>query len=233
MINGSTVFAVIPARRDSKRLPKKNILSLANKPLIMWTIEAGLGSKYIDKVVVSSNDSQILKLSKESGTDILERPEEISNDDSSSYSAVEHAIRTIEVEYDYTILLQPTSPLRTSQHIDEAFEILIDKNADSVVSVCEDEHCPLWSNTLSKDLNMKNFIIDDIKNKRSQDLPKYYRLNGAIYIAKTKQLLYEKTFFIKDKIFAYKMLQENSIDIDTIFDFKLAEIILSFEKVLV
>ena len=122
-----------------------------------------------------------------------------------------------------SIVLQPTSPLRNEKHIDEAIELLEEKQADAIVSVCEMDHSPLWSNTLPKDGNMNNFLRDEVLNKRSQDLEKYYRLNGAIYICKTDKLLENKSFFLKDNIFAYIMDRKSSIDIDEEIDFLFAE----------
>ena len=129
--------------------------------------------------------------------------------------------------YNYIILLQPTSPLRASSHIDEAIELLDSKNADAIVSVCKVEHNPLWSNILPKDGSMKDFLHNDILNKRSQDLDVYYRLNGAIYICNVDKLKEEQAFFLKDNIFAYEMNGKSSIDIDEEIDFKLAKTLLS------
>ena len=220
-----TFLAIIPARGGSKRLPRKNILDLCGKPLISWSIEAALKSKYISKVVVSSDDEEILNISSNFGADIIKRPYELANDTATTFDAVKHTIDNFE-NYDYIVLLQPTSPLRNEKHIDEAIELLEEKQADAIVSVCEMDHSPLWSNTLPKDGNMSNFLKDEILNKRSQDLEKYYRLNGAIYICKTEKLIENKSFFLKDNIFAYKMDRESSIDIDEEIDFKIAEILI-------
>jgi CMP-N,N'-diacetyllegionaminic acid synthase len=226
MYKDKTFLAIIPARGGSKRLPRKNVLALSGKPLIAWSIEAATQSLYIDKVLVTSDDDEILLLSKEFGAETLKRPEMLANDTATTFDAIKHAIENTQ-NYDYIILLQPTSPLRTTKHIDEAIEFLEFKNADAVVSVCEMEHTPLWSNTLPEDANMSAFLREDLKNKRGQDLPTYYRLNGAIYICKTQRFLKEETFFIKDKIFAYKMQKQNSIDVDEAIDLKLAEVLLS------
>ena len=215
-------LAIIPARGGSKRLPRKNILDLCGKPLISWSIEAALKSKYISKVVVSSDDEEILNISSNFGADIIKRPYELANDTATTIDAIKHTIDNFE-NYDYIVLLQPTSPLRDEKHIDEAIELLQAKNADAIVSVCEMDHSPLWSNTLPQDGNMNHFLKDEILNKRSQDLEKYYRLNGAIYICKTENLLEEKSFFLKENIFAYVMDRESSIDIDEEIDFKIAE----------
>ena len=222
MYKNKTFLAIIPARGGSKRLPRKNILELAEKPLIAWTIEAAIKSNIIDKIIVTSDDDEILNISKEYGSEIIKRPKYLSSDTATSFDAIKHTIENTE-EYDYIILLQPTSPLRTEKHIIEAIELLEDKNAKAVVSVCEMDHSPLWSNTLPKDLNMNGFLRDEILNKRSQDLEEYYRLNGAIYICKTNKLLENKGFFLKENIYAYKMDRESSIDIDEEIDFIIAK----------
>ena len=176
-------LAIIPARGWSKRLPKKNILELHEKPLIAYTIESALKSKYINKVVVSSDDDETLEISKSFGAEFIKRPGELASDTATTFDAIKHTIDNLE-EYEYVVLLQPTSPLRNEKHIDEAIEFLEEKQADAIVSVCEMDHSPLWSNTLPKDGNMNNFLRDEVLNKRSQDLEKYYRLNGAVYICK-------------------------------------------------
>ena len=217
-----TFLAIIPARGGSKRLPRKNILDLCGKPLISWSIEAALKSKYISKVVVSSDDEEILNISSNFGADIIKRPCELASDTATTFDAIKHTIDNLE-EYEYVVLLQPTSPLRNEKHIDEAIEFLEEKQADAIVSVCEMDHSPLWSNTLPKDGNMNNFLRDEVLNKRSQDLEKYYRVNGAVYICKTDKLLENKSFFLKDNIFGYIMDRKSSIDIDEEIDFLFAQ----------
>ncbi|HUH42317.1 MAG TPA: acylneuraminate cytidylyltransferase family protein [Sulfurimonas sp.] len=223
MYKDKTFLAVIPARGGSKRLPRKNVLDLCGKPLIGWSIEAGMKNKYIDKVIVSSDDEEILKISKEYGADVLKRPSELANDTATTFDTIAQVINNVK-KYDYVVLLQPTSPLRNEKHIDEAIELLESKDADAVVSVCEMDHSPLWSNTLDKSLSMESFLKDEVLNKRSQDLEKFYRLNGAIYICKTDKLLEEKSFFLKENIFAYKMDKECSVDIDEEIDLRIAEV---------
>lgn len=222
LYKNKTFLAIIPARGGSKRLPRKNILDLQGKPLIAWSIEAALKSGYIDRVIVTSDDEEILQIAKQYGSDTIKRPNELSSDTATSFDAIKHTIENVE-HFDYIVLLQPTSPLRTSQHIDEAIEQLHDKNADAIISICEMDHSPLWSNTLPDDGNMSSFLRDEVKNKRSQDLDIYYRLNGAIYICKTDRLLDEKSFFIENDIYAYKMGRKSSIDIDEEIDFIIAD----------
>jgi len=227
MINGKTILAIIPARGGSKRLPNKNILELDGKPLIAWSIEEGLKSKYIDKVVVSSDSEDILNISKKFGADIVKRPDKLASDTATSFDAVKHTIENVDGKFDFVILLQPTSPLRTQKHIDEAFILMSKKKADAIISISELDHSPLLSNTLPNDGSMDNFLNKSLINKRSQDLKKYYYLNGAVYICKVDVLMKEKTFFINDNIFAYKMGRENSVDIDNITDFRFAEYLMT------
>lgn len=225
MYKGKSFLAIIPARGGSKRLPRKNILNLNSKPLIAWSIEAGLNSKYIDKVIVTSDDTEILDISKQFGAVTIKRPVELASDVATTFDTLKHTIDNFE-KYDYIVLLQPTSPLRDEKHIDEAIELLLSKKADAIVSVCEMDHSPLWSNKLGDSLSMVGFIKDEVLNKRSQDLEIYYRLNGAIYICDTKKLLETKTLLLKSNIYAYEMDRRNSVDIDSDLDFLLSEILI-------
>ena len=226
MFDTTTFLAIIPARGGSKRLPKKNLLELNGKPLIAYTIEAGLKSKYIDTVVVSSDNDKILEVSTYYGADTLKRPASLATDIANTNEMISHVLEKVQ-GFDFIVLLQPTSPLRNSVHIDEAIEYLLKKEADAIISVCEVEHSPLWSNVLPKDKSMSGFLKEDDEDKRSQDLETYYRLNGAIYICRVDRFLIEKKLFLKDNIFAYRMSKKYSVDIDDIFDFKLAEIFLA------
>jgi len=232
VINNKRILAVIPARGGSKRLPRKNVLNFAGKPLIAWSIEAALQSKYIDRVVVSTDDNEIAKVSKQYGADVpFMRPPELARDAATSIDTVLDAIRQLENMgdvYHYVLLLQPTSPLRGVKDIDGAV-LQLDSRIDSaVVSVCESEHSPAWSNTLPEDRSMVGFISEDLVNIRSQDLPNYYRLNGAVYISSIDVLtsMSSPSFLQQDKVSAFVMPQERSIDIDSIQDFRLAQITL-------
>ncbi|WP_461634102.1 acylneuraminate cytidylyltransferase family protein [Labilibaculum euxinus] len=227
------ILAIIPARGGSKRLPRKNILPLAGKPLIAWSIEAAQKSAYVTDVLVSTDDIEIASIAKDYGAWVpFLRPQNLSTDTSSSYDVVEHTINFCEKlnkSYDLVLLLQPTSPLRCAEDIDAAVNLLNSKSADAVISVCEAEHSPIWSNTLPDNLNMDLFENEKYRDIRSQDLPTYYRLNGAIYLLKTERLLTEKSFSLNRNTFAYVMKQERSIDIDTKLDFCIAETILNYK----
>lgn len=227
MYGNKRFLAIIPARGGSKRIPRKNILDLGGKPLIAWTIEAALKSHYIDNVIVTSDEDEILSIARESGVSTIRRPTELATDTAGTFDTLVHTLQNTSPRYDYIVLLQPTSPLRGSNHIDEAIEMLISKNADAVISVCPVDHSPLWSNTLPADGSMQNFLRDDVRNRRSQDLEPYYRLNGAIYICDTEKLLEEKTLFLNHNIFAYVMDRKHSVDIDEPIDLILADILIN------
>lgn len=222
-------LTIIPARGGSKRLPKKNILDLKGKPLISYTIEAAINSEKLKDIYVSSDSDEILTLARNYNCNTLKRPDSLATDSATTFDAAKHLIDNISKKYEYLVLLQPTSPLRNEMHINDAVDLIENNNIDSVVSVCEVDHSPLWCNTLSKNNSMDNFISEDIKNNRSQDLEKYYRLNGAIYICRITRLLEDKTFLFKDNILAYIMNRMSSIDIDEEIDFIIAKSILEYE----
>ncbi|GAA65010.1 N-acylneuraminate cytidylyltransferase [Pseudoalteromonas sp. BSi20311] len=229
MNSKKTILAIIPARGGSKRLPGKNILPLAGKPMINWSIEAAKNIPSISRVVVSTDCEVIANIARTAGGEVpFLRPASISSDKSSSLDLVYHALEYFKGKgeyFDYVLLLQPTSPLRSSDDIEGAINLLNTKSADSVISVCECEHSPLWANTLDDSLSLKNFLPKHVQNIRSQDLPQYYRLNGAIYLAKVEQFLKEGVFMTGNSV-AYKMDRHSSVDIDTKLDFIIAETIL-------
>lgn len=227
MFEGKTFLAIIPARGGSKRLPRKNVLDLAGKPLIAWTIEAAKNSKYLDHFIVSTDDKETTKVSRKYGAEVLTRPSELATDIANSVDVVLHGIGSQNKSYDYVVLLQPTSPLRTARHIDEAIKLLMEKKANAVISVCEVEHSPLWANTLPEDGSMDNFIRDEMKDKRSQDLPVFFQLNGAIYIVNAIQFKQSKNFIQERRSYAYIMSRKDSVDIDTDFDFKLVSLLIN------
>ncbi len=226
MINGRKILALIPARGGSKGIPQKNIKILNGKPLIAWTIETALQSKYIDHIVVSTDNEKIATISKQFKASVpFLRPKELAQDDSKSIDAILHCINWLKgnnEEYDILILLQPTSPLRISTDIDKSIEILFEKKADSIVSVCKTEHNPLWSNTLPSDRRMNEFLKKDLINTNRQRLPEFYRLNGAVYAAWIYYVVNNLSFF-GENTFAYIMPAERSVDVDSYIDFEFCE----------
>ena len=234
MIGSGRLLALIAARGGSKRLPRKNVLNLAGKPLIAWSIEAGLRSKYVDRVIVSTDDEEIAEISKYYGADVpFMRPMELSRDTTSSMDVILHSIRTLEKNgdrYEYLLLLQPTSPLRTEHHIDEAVKFLAEKAADGVIGVTEIEHPIEWTNKLPENLSMDGFIPEENQGKPYQDFPQRYRINGAIYLYKVSAIMMGDGVFLKEGAYAYKMDQMDSIDIDTQDDFLIAEALMAHSQ---
>jgi N-acylneuraminate cytidylyltransferase/CMP-N,N'-diacetyllegionaminic acid synthase len=223
------VLYIIPARGGSKGLPGKNSKDLAGKPMIAYSILAALNSHYKGRVVVSTDDMKIAEVSKQYGAEVpFMRPAELSTDSASTLDAIVHAIEYYKKEnifFDLVVLLQPTSPLRTSADIDNSIDLFKQKKASAIVSVCENEHHPLWSNTLPEDGSMKDFMREEVKGKNRQQLPKNYRLNGAVYVSTTEDLIKQKGF-IHEGTYAYIMPVNRSIDIDHEMDFKLAELLM-------
>lgn len=229
MYNSKKILGIIAARSGSKGLPRKNILPLLKKPLIGWTIEQALKNTYLDRVIVSTDDEEIAEISKNYGAEVpFIRPKELASDNAKLIDVIMHAIDWLEIRnnfYDLIILLQPTSPLRTSKDIDAAVELLFFQKAQAIISVCEAEYPPCWANTLSLDGCMKDFLSHEIMNKNRQELSIFYRLNGAIYLAFCRYLKKHKSF-LGNETYAYIMPKERSVDVDNKIDFKFAEFLL-------
>lgn len=226
MIDNKKVLAIIPARGGSKGVPRKNIKHLAGKPLIAWTIEVAKKSKYIDRLILSSENDGIIKVAKEYQCDVpFVRPSNLAKDETPGIDPILHAVDKLP-GYDYVVLLQPTSPLRNESDIDLSIEKLIQNDGSSVVTVTESEESPYWMYELGNDEKMTPILkIKDIP-KRRQDIPKSYVLNGAVYVSTTEKLLEEKAFLHKETI-AQIMPRERSLDIDTEIDFRLCELMMS------
>jgi CMP-N-acetylneuraminic acid synthetase len=224
------ILAIIPARGGSARLPGKNIRMLGDKPLIEWSIDVARKVSHIDKIFVSTDWNDIADVCRRAGLDIpILRPKNLASDNSSTIDGVKHAIEYLKGRgeiYDFVLLLQPTSPLRSSDHVRKAIDIVSSKKADAVISVCKCEHSPLWTNSLPSDFSMSNFLDVKFKNMRSQDLPVYYRLNGAIFLVSIKRLYEEETFLLSSNSYAIEMDAMASVDIDHEIDFLLAETII-------
>lgn len=219
------ILAIIPARGGSKGVPRKNIRDLAGKPLIAWTIEEAKKSRYIDQLILSSEDDEIIEVAKQYGCEVsFKRPLELAQDDTPGIEPVLHAIEQCP-GYDYVVLLQPTSPLRTVEDIDGCIEKLLNSDADFCVSVTEPEKSPYWMYTLEGERMVPLLPQEELVTRR-QDLPKVYALNGAVYVGNIMEIIETKNFLTKSTL-GYVMSKENSIDIDTEIDFKLCNLITS------
>ncbi len=221
-------IAVIPARSGSKGLKDKNIKPLNGKPLIAYSIEAALESCLFDCVHVSTDSPEYAGTARRYGAEVpFLRSPELSSDTATTWDAMRYVLeeyRKLGKEFDTLAVLQPTSPLRTSQDIRAAYQILEEKQADSVVGVCEVEHSPLWSNTLPEDGCLKGFIREEANGPR-QKLSSYYRINGAVYIVSVPLLVKKGTLY-GERGYACIMSKEHSIDIDDELDFAMAEFLL-------
>ncbi|MCI9358713.1 MAG: acylneuraminate cytidylyltransferase family protein [Lachnospiraceae bacterium] len=224
------MLGIIPARGGSKGISNKNIKELAGKPLLAYTIDAALQSGIFKKVIVSTDSKEIADVARKYGAEVpFLRPHNISGDEISSDAVILHALQFYEIHnlyFEEVCKLQPTSPLRTAQDLSDAYQIFRQGNWSFLVSVCECEHSPLWSGTLDNQNTLDDFLRPEVIQACRQKLPKYYRLNGAVYMAKANAFLKAESFFGKNGT-AYIMSQEKSIDIDSYLDFSIAELILN------
>jgi CMP-N-acetylneuraminic acid synthetase len=214
-------LAIIPARGGSKSIFRKNIVSLNGAPLISYTIGAALASSRVSRVIVSSEDEEILDISESYGADIIKRPLELAGDGSSADAVIFHCLDTLKTEEHFIpesfVLLQATSPLRTYRHIDEATKLFIENSSEAVVSVFESPNHPLKSFKI----NERGFITGIISNEYittpRQQLPKAYIPNGAIFILKTEAFRKHRTILPPETL-PYFMSRLNSVDVDDMND---------------
>ena len=220
------ILAVIPARGNSQRVKNKNLRILKGKPLIYWSIKAAKESKYINNVTVSSDSLKILNISKKYLANTVLRPKNISGNVIMPDSALRHAYKFINKKFDYVVMLQPTCPLRTSKHIDEAIKKIYESKKDSLFSAYKDkDHAFIWK----KKFNSYKPINYDLKKRpRSQDVD-FYRENGSIYVTRPKILLLYNNR-LGGKIDIYLMKKEHSLDIDTLKDIKEAKLLMKKNK---
>ncbi|WP_423064035.1 cytidylyltransferase domain-containing protein [Candidiatus Paracoxiella cheracis] len=215
MINNKKILAVIPARGGSKRLPRKNILPFNGKPLLAWTIAAANRSKYLDKIIFSSEDDEIIEVARKYKVEIpYKRPDELAADHVTASEVVLHALSEFP-NYDFVVLLQTTSPLRTAQDIDNAIERCVLSGAASCVSVINLNDHPRCIYNINKMGRL-------LKPQLNQEEESIVRLNGAVYVSEVGRFN-ERKNFVDEETIAYLMPPSRSIDIDTAFDFSVAE----------
>ena len=221
------MLAIIPARGGSKSVPKKNIKFLDGKPLIAYTIEAACASRLIDRLILSTDDEKIADVAREYGVEVpFMRPPELAKDDSLAIDNYLYTLNKLNDEkakqYDEFIVLQPTSPFRTAQDIDNAIELFYEKKADSVISVSEVLPSPVWSKKIDDKGVLKAYFDLAINNKNRQEIETAYMPNGAIYILQLS--LVKKIYsYYSNNTLAYIMPEERSLDIDKPLDFEFAE----------
>jgi len=215
-------LAIIPARKGSKGLPGKNVRELAGKPLIEWTIEAALLSSKVTEVVITTDDSDIFEMSaKFPSVRFVRRPANLASDSASSIDVVCHVLSNFD-GFDCFILLQPTSPLRSADDIDKAFELMLAAKSSSCVGIKQVTESPWWMYERSESLTLSPIISGKNKPARRQDLPPAYAPNGSIYISTITEFLYSRAFITAQTI-GYEMPQSRSVDIDDLDDFNRCE----------
>ncbi|SDB39106.1 CMP-N,N'-diacetyllegionaminic acid synthase [Pseudobutyrivibrio sp. YE44] len=224
MIQGKRVLALIPARGGSKGIKDKNIRPVADKPLIAYSIEAGKNCEYVDDVVITTDSGRIKAVAEEYGAWVpFLRPDELASDTATTLDAVLHAVNTLKEmgkEYDILVILQPTSPLRDGEDLKGALEKYITSGERSMASVSVVEDHPLLIRTLQDDTHMKK-MLDVSSTCRRQDMPEFYRINGAIYINSISELNDDTSF--NDNEVPYIISEEHAVDIDEYKDLILAE----------
>jgi len=223
-------IAIIPARSGSKGLVNKNILMLLDKPILAYTIEAAIQSEKFIKVIVSTDSLEYKEIAEKYGAEVVMRGEELSNDSATSYMVIKDVLeKDLGIEYDYFMLLQPTSPFRNYQHINESIE-KFEKNIsnyDFLVSMTETSKTSTLIKPIEEDESLKHYDLD-FSNYKRQNYKEYYP-NGAIFIGKNKEYLERKHFFGK-KSLAYFMNKADSIDIDDRLDFEFAILLMSMKQ---
>jgi len=217
MLHSRGVLAIIPARGGSKRILKKNVALLAGRPLVAWTIAAALKSKYIDQILVSTDDPDVAAVAERMGVRVpFMRPHQLAQDETPTAAVILDALERLteraHQNCDYLTILQPTSPLRRAQDIDQALELIASDSVDSVVSVVRLNFPVEWAAELDANGRMTKFFKD--KPMRSQEYPARYRPNGAIYRAKIASYVRSKGILYGDRCVPYVMPEWASIDID-------------------
>lgn len=229
MFGDKTVLGIIPARGGSKGVPRKNLRLVQGKPLVARTIEAALNSRYIDRLILSSEDNEIIETAREYGCEIpFVRPLELAKDESVTRDVILHAMEEIDEKFDIVVCLQVTSPLLISEDIDGAIRSCVEKNAGSCVTVCEVDKSPYWMFTMPEKGILSPLMGGSYLTKRRQELPKAYIPNGAVFVVMWDFFLEHKTFYGSDTA-GYEMPRSRSIDIDTEYDFNLLDFLLKIE----
>ena len=228
------LLAIIPARRDSREIPNKNAVMVGSKPLIHWTIECALSAPSVERVLVTTDSRELVDLAIESGAEApFLRPPELARDDTPGIEPIIHAITWLAdheaLRPEYIVVLQPTSPLRSPDDIEGAFDLARERDADAVVSVVSARQHPLWMKNLEPDGRMTDFIPQANIPYRRQDLPEVYALNGAIYLGRTEIIVNKRSWYT-EKTYGFVMPPERSLDVDTKWDLDLAGMLLRVKR---
>lgn len=237
MIKRKRILGIIPARSGSKGLPGKNTINFCGKPLLVWTLESALSSKYIDEIVLTSDSDEILNYAN-LNTRIcqIKRPDILSNDTATTIDVVLHSYLEVKKQnkqdYDFIIVLEPTSPLREVSDIDKSIELLVNHpTAKSLVSFCksENQHPAFLFRKLDQSI-LSPYLMREFKVLRRQELEELFFVEGTIYISETSKLMEERTFY-HEYCIGYEVPKWKSIEIDDFTDLVIAEaLMLAKEK---
>ncbi len=223
MYKNRKILAVITARGGSKGVKRKALREVGGRPLIARTIAAAKESEFLDRIIVSTEDSEIAEVSRQYGAEVpFMRPVELAADSTPGIDPLIHAVETLTEKFDYVVLLQPTSPFRTGKDIDQAVSCCIDNNATTCATVSEADKSPYWMYNLTESQKLQPLFAKESQIARRQDLPKTYALNGAVFVAETAFLLDKRTLF-DDNTVGCRMPSERSLDIDTELDLQIAD----------
>ena len=229
-----SIVCIITARGGSKSIPRKNVLPLGGKPVIAWSIEAALQSPSVSRVIVSTDDEEIAEVSREWGAEVpFTRPAELAVDEAPHMAVMLHAIQWLESDQEtlpeFILLLQPTSPMRTSEDIEAAVRIAVEQNADSVIGVTELTAHPYQARRTAEDGTLTEFITNSpapgTASTRRQEFPVAFRINGSIYLTRTKVLRDQETFE-PPRTFPYVLPSHRSCELDEPWELHVANLIM-------
>jgi CMP-N,N'-diacetyllegionaminic acid synthase len=230
------IIAIVPARAGSKGLLNKNIKMFCGKPLIGWTIEAALSSQYIDELIVSTDSHEIAEVARQMGAVVpFIRPSELATDTATSISVIDHALNfykeTFDRTFDYAVLLEPTSPLRSTNDIDEAIaQLLGSPKAQAVVGICKTEtQHPAFLVEKDSEGFLAAYENNNMQILRRQEISDVYFFEGSVYVSEIGALLEKKTFYHNSTI-GYVMPKSRAIEIDDIYDFVMAEALMNYSR---
>jgi CMP-N-acetylneuraminic acid synthetase len=223
------ILYLIPARGGSKGLPGKNTKDLNGKPMIAYSIEAVQNSSHSGRIVVSTEDEKIAQVSRKLGAEVVNRPKELAEDESSTADVALHCLDELGkggFRPDVLVLLQPTSPLRISEDIDGAIKKFIDSGVKACVTVCQSTHPAEWNLLLDEGGNLSPLFGWEKFSERRQDLQNTYHPNGAVFVIGIQDLQEGKKFYVEDSTAAQVMPSERSVDVDNLVDFLFAEMLM-------
>lgn len=226
------ILVIIPARGGSKRLPHKNIKLLNGKPMIAYSIAAALKSKYVDRVVVSTDDKKTARIAKRYKADVpFLRPAYLATDNATVVSVMKHAVNHYQKNENYNpdlvVLMHLTTPLVLADDIDKAIEKITQTKANSCISICEISERPEWMFKIKEGDKAVPFIrLSDEKHSSKQMLPQIFKVNGAVYVTRIDILMKKSKIIDENSLVATFMPRERSVDVDELMDFKLAGVLM-------